>query len=102
MLVVTVGYKWGRALDFDYYAGVHAPLVHNNFGALGMRRFELRKILASADGSAPPYQLIVSLYFDDAKAFETALDDPRGRAVLDDIPNFYSESPDVLVGEVWE
>ncbi|MGZ3499102.1 MAG: EthD family reductase [Vulcanimicrobiaceae bacterium] len=102
MLVVTVGYKWGLALDFNYYAGAHTTLVHSNFGALGMRRFEVRKILATADGSTPPYQLIASLYFDDAKTFEAAVADQRGQAVLADIANFYPETPDVLVGEIWE
>jgi uncharacterized protein (TIGR02118 family) len=102
MLVVTVGYKSGRPLDFSYYAGTHIQLVKTNFGALGMRSSEVRKVLASADGSTPPYQLITSLYWDDAATFEAASSDARFKEVLADIKNFYPEDPDILIGEVWE
>lgn len=100
MIAITVCYKSGRKLDFGYYTGTHVPLVMENLKPLGMQRAEVRNVLASGNGATPPYQLIASLYFPDAKTFEDATSDPRWKAVVDDIANFYPEAPDVLVTEV--
>jgi uncharacterized protein (TIGR02118 family) len=102
MIAITVCYKSERPLDFQYYAGTHVPLIAENLTPLGMRRAEVRKVLASGTSTVPPYQLILSLYFADAGTFERASNDDRWKAVLDDIPNFYPDQPDVLVTEVWE
>lgn len=101
MIAVTVCYKSGRKLDFAYYAGTHVPLVTENLKPLGMQSAEVRNVLAGGNGT-PPYQLIASLYFPDAKTFERATEDARWKAVVDDISNFYPEMPDVLVTEIWK
>lgn len=101
MIAITVCYKSGLPLDFQYYAGTHVPLVTQNLGPLGMRSAEIRKVLASGSGTTPPYQLIASLYFPDAQTFERATDDERWKAVVDDVKNFYPDMPDVLVTEIW-
>jgi uncharacterized protein (TIGR02118 family) len=100
MIAVTVCYKSGRRLDFGYYSGSHMPLVMQNLKPLGMQSSEVRNVLASGNGATPPYQLITTLYYPDAKAFEKTTEDPRWKAVVDDIANFYPEMPDVLVTEV--
>lgn len=100
MIAVTVCYKSDRKLDFAYYTGTHVPLVMNNLKPLGLHSAEVRNVLASGSGGTPPYQLIASLYFPDAQTFEKTTEDPRWKAVVDDIGNFYPEMPDVLVTEV--
>lgn len=65
MIAITVCYKSGRKLDFAYYEGTHVPLVLNNLTPLGLKSAEVRKVLASGDGTTPPYQLMTSLYCTD-------------------------------------
>lgn len=102
MIAITVCYKSGLRLDFEYYTGTHVPLVMNNLKPLGMQSAEVRKVLASGSSGTPPYQLIASLYFPDAQTFERAANDARWKAVVDDIANFYPEMPDVLITEIWK
>lgn len=102
MIAITVCYKSGRHLDFEYYAGTHMPLVMNNLTPLGMKSAEVRKVLASGDGTTPPYQLIASLYFPEAETFARTQADQRWKDVVADITNFYPEAPDVLVTELWK
>lgn len=102
MIAITVCYKSGLRLDFDYYTGTHVPLVMNNLKPLGMQSAEVRKVLASGSGATPPYQLIASLYFPDAETFERTTNDERWKAVVADISNFYPDMPDVLVTEIWK
>lgn len=102
MVAITVCYKSDRPLDFAYYEGTHVPLVMENLTPLGMRSAEVRKVLASGSSATPPYQLIASLYFADAQTFERASDDGRWKSVVADIANFYPDTPDVMVTEVWQ
>jgi uncharacterized protein (TIGR02118 family) len=101
MVAITVCYKSDRALDFAYYEGTHVPLVMDNLTPIGMRSAEIRKVLASGSSATPPYQLITSLYFEDAQTFERVSGDERWKAVVADIANFYPDTPDVMVTEVW-
>lgn len=100
MIAITVCYKSGRKLDFAYYEGTHVPLVLNNLTPLGLKSAEVRKVLASGDGTTPPYQLMTSLYFTDVETFEHTQTDRRWKDVVADIGNFYPEAPDVLVTEI--
>ena len=55
----------------------------------------------AADGSAPPYQLMMSAYFPSVEAFQALLQHPSNAAVMDDIKNYYDGGlPDIFVGEV--
>ncbi len=102
MIAITVCYKSGLPLNFQYYEGTHVPLVTENLTPLGMTSTEVRKVLASGSASTPPYQLITSLYFPDAPTFERATSDERWKAVVADIANFYPDTPDLLVTEIWK
>jgi uncharacterized protein (TIGR02118 family) len=100
MIAVTVCYKAGRRLDFDYYTGTHVPLLTEKLKPLGLQSAEVRNVLAGGNAGTPPYQLIATLYYRDIEAWERTTGDPRWKAVVDDIANFYPEMPDVLVTEV--
>jgi uncharacterized protein (TIGR02118 family) len=101
MAVITICYRHGARLDEAYYLATHAPIVARVWGALGMQRAEVRKVTAALDGSAPPYQLIFSVYFPSAAAFQAALQHPSTAEILNDIPNYYDGgTPDIFLGEV--
>jgi uncharacterized protein (TIGR02118 family) len=97
MIVLTVCYETGTPLDVEYYHATHMPLVKK---LDGLRRAEARKILGTPMGNPAPYQLIASLYFDDAAALAAAMGSPQGRALAADVGNFYKGEPDFMIGEV--
>ena len=99
MIVLTVCYESGIALDDAYYYGTHMPMVEK-LRPHGLRSSEARKILGTPMGNAAPYQLITSLYFDDAAALATAMGSEVGRKLAADVPNFYQGEPDFMIGEV--
>jgi uncharacterized protein (TIGR02118 family) len=100
MTVLTVCYKPDIALDADYYNSKHLPLVAKEIGPLGLRKVEVRKIVGTLTGTPPPYQLIATLYFDDADSLQSAFQSAGGQAVVADIAKFYDGMPDVMIGEI--
>ena len=101
MIALTVCYKSGIGFDNDYYFAKHMPLTAK-LGPLGLRNAEVRKILGTPMGTPAPYQVITTLYFNDAASLQNALGSAEGQAVVADIPNFYHGPPDVMIGEVVE
>jgi uncharacterized protein (TIGR02118 family) len=99
MIVLTVCYESGTPLDAKYYQDTHVPLVEK-LGQFGLRRVEVRKILGTPMGNPAPYQLIASLYFDDAASLQVAMGSAEGRALAADVENFYKAEPDFMIGEV--
>jgi uncharacterized protein (TIGR02118 family) len=100
MTVLRVCYKQGVRFDESYYTSKHLPLVGGIMGPYGVRNVEMVKLMPSADGSKPPYQVMFSAYFDSAEALQTAMQSPRIGEVMGDIANFYDGMPDVFIGEV--
>jgi uncharacterized protein (TIGR02118 family) len=100
MIALTVCYKSDVSFDADYYHAKHLPLVAAKLGPHAMRKAEVRRILGTPMGMPAPYQLIASVYFDDADSLQSALQSPDGQAVVADVPNFYAGTPDVMIGEI--
>jgi len=100
MNVVKVCYRHGVRFDESYYLKHHVPLAGGIMGPLGLKKAEMVKIAAAADGSAPPYQLVFTAYFESADALQKALTNPRMAEVVGDIKNFYDGMPDMMIGEV--
>ena len=100
MTVLRVCYKHGVRFDEGYYVSKHLPLFASVYGPLGLRNVEVVKVRGSADGSAPPYAVIFSAYFDSAAAVQSATQSPRAADVRADVPNYYGGTPDVMIGEV--
>ena len=100
MTVLRVCYKSGVRFDHDYYTSKHLPLAGSILGPFGVKSVEMVKIASAADGSAAPYQVIFTAYFESPAALQNALQNPRMGEVLADIPNYHDGTPDLLVGDV--
>jgi uncharacterized protein (TIGR02118 family) len=98
MIKLTVLY--GQPKDpaaFDrYYIDTHTPIV---LKVKGLRRFETSKVVATPDGSPPPFYRTADLYFDDMAAMQKALGSLEGQAAAGDIANFASGGATLMIGE---
>jgi len=99
MTVLRVCYKHGVRFDEKYYTSTHLPLVSAVVGA-SLKRVEVVRLTSSPDGSAPPFQVMFSAYFDSPAALQAAMQNPRMPEVLGDIPNFFDGMPELFIGEV--
>lgn len=100
MTVLRVCYEHGVRFDEGYYLSTHLPLAGSVMGPHGVKSVEMVKVTATPDGSAPPYQVIFSAYFESAAGLQAALQDARIGDVMGDIPNFFDGAPDVMIGDV--
>jgi uncharacterized protein (TIGR02118 family) len=83
---------------FDaYYQATHAPLVEQIPGLL---RFERAHVVATADGSPPPYYLIAELYFETMERFQAGMASPQGQATAADVANFAANAATLMVCDI--
>ena len=81
----------------EHYASTHVPLVRK---IPNLRRFEAAKVVATPDGSEPPYHRIGKLYFEDVKQMQAGLSSDEGQAVTADFQNFATGGVTLLISEV--
>jgi uncharacterized protein (TIGR02118 family) len=98
---VTVLYPNGDdvTFDFDYYRDKHLTLIMDLYGD-SIRRFELRKGLADADGSEPPYLATISIWIADMDAFAAAAE-LHTQTLIDDVRNFTNALPVIQSEELY-
>jgi uncharacterized protein (TIGR02118 family) len=53
-----------------------------------LQRYERAKIVATPDGSEPPYYRIAELYFEDMEQLQQSLASEEGQATVADVQNF--------------
>lgn len=71
-----------QADEFEaHYTAVHLPLVASMPGLL---RSETAVVVATPDGSPPPYSRIASLYFEDADAMQASFASDEGKRTARD------------------
>ena len=82
MIKITVlyGHPDDPAAFERHFDEVHIPLVN---AMPNLRRFEKALVVATSDGSAPPYYRVVELYFDS-----------------EDLPNYATGGATVLIAVV--
>jgi len=80
-----------------YYAETHTPLAK---AIPGLKRFEAARGFATADGSAPPYQRIAELTFDDMDALQAGFGSDEGQAAANDLPNFATGGVTIFFAEI--
>lgn len=87
----------GTTFDHAYYAGTHMPLVGAHFGP-HMVSASASKGLAGGPDTPPGFHAIATMVFEDMAKLDAAM--AAGGPVLEDIPNYYSGAPQMLIGEV--
>ena len=77
MIKITVlyGHPDDPAAFERHFDDVHIPLVN---AMPNLRRFEKALVVATSDGSAPPYYRVVELYFDSEEELQASRATPEG------------------------
>ena len=81
----------------EHYVGTHVPLVEK---IPNLRRFEPARVVATPDGSEPPYYRIGELYFEDVEQMQAGLGSEEGQAVTADFRNFATGGVTLLISEI--
>ena len=69
----------------EYYVDNHLPLVDK---IPNLRQFEAGKVIATPEGSEPPYYLIAELWFESVEQLQSSMSSSEGRAAAEDLQNF--------------
>jgi uncharacterized protein (TIGR02118 family) len=64
-----------------------------------LRRFEAGRVLATPDGSPPPFYYIAELGFDSAEELQAALGSAEGQAAAQDVGTFASGGATLMIAE---
>jgi len=85
---MTILYKNGPDVkfDFEYYKNHHMITIMQMYGK-SIQKFEFRKGLAAADGSAPAYVATLTIWIADEAAFDAA-GAKYGSTLAADVPHF--------------
>jgi uncharacterized protein (TIGR02118 family) len=81
----------------EYYANTHTALVHK---IPNLQRFDQGKVIATPDGSEPPYYRFGDLWFENMDQMQSSLGSPEGQEVTQDIQNFATGGVTFLISEV--
>jgi uncharacterized protein (TIGR02118 family) len=81
----------------QYYANTHMPLVDE---IPNLQRYEAARIVATPDGSEPPYYRIFEGYFEDIEQLQSGMGTPEGQAAANDIPNFATGGATLSICEI--
>lgn len=87
--------KEGATFDLAYYHATHMPLVKDTWSSHGLKQFKVVQL-----GQDNQYSIAAILDFESQEALDKAMADPNTKKVMDDIPNFSTESPIILAGNV--
>lgn len=101
MLRLTVLYPNNKTLqlDFDYYINHHLPMSLKIFTRYGLLNYEIERGQRDLDGAAPPYLSIARFDFSDEARFNQLIAE-HAQNLLDDIPNYANQMPQVQIAEV--
>jgi uncharacterized protein (TIGR02118 family) len=93
-LTVLYGHPDDPAAFERHFNDVHIPLVRK---MPNLRRFEKALVVATTDGSPPPYYRVVELFFDSEEDLQASRATPEGRAPGEDVPNYATGGATVLI-----
>jgi uncharacterized protein (TIGR02118 family) len=95
-LTALYGHPTDPAAFEEYYANNHVPLVEK---IPNLRQFEAGKIIATPDGSEPPYYWIADLYFESVEQLQSGMASSEGQAAAEDIQNFATGGATLFISE---
>lgn len=87
----------GTTFDHAYYASTHMPIVTEHMGP-HIEKTLITKGLAGGPDTPAGYHAIATMTFADQGALDAAM--AAAGPALQDIPNFFSGDPKMLIGEV--
>jgi uncharacterized protein (TIGR02118 family) len=93
-LLVCYGAPEDPAAFDRHYTETHIPLVHK---IPGLRRFEAGKVLATPDGSAPPFYHVAELSFDSVEDLQAAMGSAEGQAAGEDVGTFATGGATLMI-----
>jgi len=88
----------GVHFDFEYYKSHHIPLIKRLYGR-GVAKLELRRGIASQDGSPPTYVAVVNIWIGSQKVFDEATAQ-HAKDLIADVPNFTNGHPVIQTDEI--
>ena len=80
----------------EHYADNYLPLVEK---IPNLRQFEAGKVIATPDGSEPPYYRIAELWFESVEQLQSSLGSSEGQAAAEDIQNFATGGATLFISE---
>lgn len=100
MYCISVAYprKDGAKFDFSYYAKKHIPMMAGFLGK-NVVKTEIRKGVASPDGSPAPFTCMANIWIKSVEEFQATLA-KHGAEIMRDIPNYTTIQPILQVDEV--
>ena len=84
--------------DFDYYRTHHIPLIKRLYGR-GIAKIQLRKGVATQDGSPVTYIAVVNIWIGSQKVFDEA-SAKHAKELIADVPNFTNARPVIQFDEI--
>ena len=95
-LTALYGHPTDPAAFEEYYANNHVPLVEK---IPNLRQLEAGKIIATPDGSEPPYYWIADLYFESVEQLQSGMASSEGQAAAEDLQNFATGGATLFISE---
>ncbi|KAF2705393.1 hypothetical protein K504DRAFT_460645 [Pleomassaria siparia CBS 279.74] len=86
--------KEGATFDLDYYKNTHMALAQKVWGGVGLKSWTVQKY-----GPDAPFSHSVIMAWESTEAFGKAAALPGTAEIMDDVKNFSTEKPTVIVGE---
>jgi uncharacterized protein (TIGR02118 family) len=96
-LTVLYGHPDDPAAFEEYYSNTHMPMVPKIPHLL---RLEAARVVATPDGSEPPYYRIFECYFEDMERLQSGMSSPEGQAASNDLPSFATGGATIFSSEV--
>ncbi|PKX89645.1 uncharacterized protein P174DRAFT_507321 [Aspergillus novofumigatus IBT 16806] len=98
-LTVLYPNEAGATYDLQYYKDVHMPLMQKHWTKYGLKRWTIPKFLSNVDGSPLPFIFYAVVELESAEQLAKALADAAGEEMANDVKNYTSIKPILLVGE---
>ena len=96
-LTVLYGHPDDPAAFEEYYANTHMPMVPK---IPNLVRYEAVRVVATSDGSEPPYYRIFEGYFEDMEQLQSGMATPQGQAPPADLPNIATGGATIFISEI--
>ncbi|KAK2684761.1 hypothetical protein QWA68_016291 [Fusarium oxysporum] len=94
MATIVIQYPVGHDFDIAYYEKTHLPLAERIWGPEGLKGWEVIRL-----GGESPYQVYSILRWDSLASFQKAGASVEAKAIHDDVKNFTTAKPTVVVGK---